>query len=388
MYRTIIMKYPLYIIVILISLGLQAQTALYNSGNIRIHDEGQMGFHTNLINDASFDQNVGLAGFYGTTSINVSGAFMPIFYDIEIFNDNGVFLNSSLALTNDANFVGGDVITPRNLENIYLNFIQNGDYFSISDATKVDGYAAITNKQFFSFPVGNLEKLRPLILNSNAVNTLAKCAYFFEDPNNPSTFGTSFNTTRKTRDVNIVSTTEFWHLAGNVPSTITISWDQDSNMSALTDAAYKIGITGWSKVGNQWVDLGSVAQGGDLSNGFVSSDVFVPDDYGAITFASLAIVTEIVNLDNYYLTPNNDGRNDALIIPELEQSPNNQLQIFDRFGLKVFDKANYTNEFRGFPNVGNVVVGEKNGLPAGVYFYLATLNDLGTEYQGFLYLRR
>tara|TARA_R110002051_G_scaffold167236_1_gene237984 strand:- start:508 stop:1656 length:1149 start_codon:yes stop_codon:yes gene_type:complete len=382
------MKNLFFISILLLSLVAQAQTALYNSGNIRIHDEGQIGFHTNLINDASFDQNVGLAGFYGTNAITISGAFMPIFYDIEFFNDNGVFLNTSMALTNDANFVSGDVITQRLLEDIYLNFIQNGDYFSASDVTKVDGYAAITNKQFFSFPVGNSEKIRPLILNSDAINTLAKCAYFFEDPNNPSTFNTSFNTTQKTRDVNVVSTTEFWHLTGNVPSTITISWDQESNMSALTDAAYKIGIAGWSKVGNQWVDLGSVSQGGDLIDGFVSSDVFVPDDYAAITFASLAIVTEILTLDNYYLTPNNDGLNDALIIPELEQSPNNHVQIFDRFGLKVFDKVNYTNEFRGFSNVGNVVVGEKNGLPAGVYFYLASLDDLGTEYQGFLYLRR
>ncbi|MET7030844.1 gliding motility-associated C-terminal domain-containing protein [Sediminicola luteus] len=382
------MKNIFFISFLFICLVAQAQTALYNSGNIRIHEEGQIGFHTNLINDASFDQNVGLAGFYGNLPISVSGAFMPIFYDIEFFNDNGVFLNTSMALTNDANFVSGDVITPRNLEDIYLNFIQNGDYFSVSDVTKVDGYAAITDKQFFSFPVGSSEQLRPLILNSNAVNSLAKCAYFMEDPNNPSAFATSFNTSRKTRDVDVVSTTEFWHLTGNVPSTITISWNQDSNISGLSDAAYKVGIAGWSKVGNQWVDLGSVAQGGDLTNGFVSSNEFVPDDYAAITFASLAIATEVVNLDNYYLTPNNDGLNDALVIPELEQSPNNHLQIYDRFGLKVFDKVNYTNEFRGFSNVGNVVVGEKNGLPAGVYFYLVTLNDLGTEYQGFLYLRR
>jgi gliding motility-associated-like protein len=382
------MKPNFFILLLFLNLFAQAQTALYNSGNIRIHQDGGIGFHTNLINDASFDQNVGLAGFYGTRAITVSGAFMPIFYDVEFFNDRGVILNTSMALTNDANFVSGDVITPRNLEDIYLNFIQNGDYFTTSVETKVNGYAAISNKQFFSFPVGNSEQYRPLIINSNAVNTLAKCAYFFEDPNNPSTFATSFNTTRKTRDVDVVSTTEFWHLTGNVPSTITISWNQDSNISGITDAAYKVGIAGWSKVGNQWVDLGALAQGGDLSDGFVSSNEFIPDDYAAITFASLAIPTEILTLDNYYLTPNNDGLNDALVIPELEQSPNNRIQIFDRFGLKVFDKINYTNEFRGFSNMGNVVFGKKNGLPAGVYFYLATLNDLGTEYQGFLYLRR
>ncbi|NNK21656.1 MAG: gliding motility-associated C-terminal domain-containing protein, partial [Flavobacteriaceae bacterium] len=43
-----------------------SQTALYNSGNLRIHQEGQLGFHTDLVNDGPFDENVGLTGFYGT----------------------------------------------------------------------------------------------------------------------------------------------------------------------------------------------------------------------------------------------------------------------------------------------------------------------------------
>ena len=86
----------LYILVFSFGLLTHAQTGLYNSGNIRIHDQGQLGFHTNLINDAAFDENVGLAGFYGTTLLNVSGAFMPTFFDTEIANSNGVFLQTGI----------------------------------------------------------------------------------------------------------------------------------------------------------------------------------------------------------------------------------------------------------------------------------------------------
>ena len=53
------MKKLVYILVFSFGLLTQAQTGLYNSGNIRIHDQGQLGFHTNLINDAAFDENVG-----------------------------------------------------------------------------------------------------------------------------------------------------------------------------------------------------------------------------------------------------------------------------------------------------------------------------------------
>ena len=80
----------------------------------------------------------------------------------------------------------------------------------------------------------------------------------------------------------------------------------------------------------------------------IESDSFVPDDYDIITIAGFAVPTRLIELDNYLVTPNGDGANDFLQIPELELSPNNRIRIFDRNGLKVFEKDNYTNEFTGF----------------------------------------
>ena len=103
------------VILLLLSItGLQAQPALHNTGNIRIHEEGQIGFHTNLINNAAFDENLGLVGFYGPGSISISGAFMPIFFDTEIANNDGVNLRTSVGVTNNTNFIAGDFISPRN----------------------------------------------------------------------------------------------------------------------------------------------------------------------------------------------------------------------------------------------------------------------------------
>ncbi|MGB5387832.1 MAG: gliding motility-associated C-terminal domain-containing protein, partial [Eudoraea sp.] len=178
----------------------QAQTALYNSGNIRIHQDGQLGFHTNLINNASFDENLGLAGFYGNSLISVSGAFAPVFFDTEIANDSGVQLNTSLNVINNTNFVVGDFSTPRNSVDIYYNFMQDAFYVGSGDGSKIDGYATITEQQSFTFPVGDSQQLRPLILNSDSANTFARCAYFFEDPNNPSTFP-GFDTDLKPRSI-------------------------------------------------------------------------------------------------------------------------------------------------------------------------------------------
>ncbi len=374
---------------ILLGIGLLAngQTALYNSGNLRIHEEGQIGFHTNLINDGPFDENLGLTGFYGTELITISGALSPILYDMELLNDRGVQLNTSLAVTNNTSFMVGDLITPRASPGINYNFLQNATHIGENNSSKVEGYAMISGKQDFSFPVGDVTQLRPLVINSNGSNAIALCAYFYEDPNNPSTFP-GFNTAIKPRSIFGISTTEFWRLEGSVLSRVTLSWNPRSNISGLTADVNSITIMGWSKAADQWVNLGRETLAGDLSQGIVSSAPFVPDDYEVLTFGSADVPEEFLTLDNFYLSPNGDGVNDFLDIPELEQSPNNSLEIYDRRGLRVFQMINYQDEFTGISNVDNLILNREIGLPEGLYFYIISMDDLGLEFQGFLFLER
>ncbi|WP_238719063.1 gliding motility-associated C-terminal domain-containing protein [Pelagihabitans pacificus] len=373
-------------LVVLLAGTSHAQTALQNAGNLRIHENGQLGFHTDLINNGILDENQGLVGFYGDNTIDVSGAVPATFNDVEFATSIATVLRTSLNVSNNANFITGNVLTPREESTVTLNFLENAFYNGEGDINKVDGYASITQQQNFTFPVGDFQQLRPLILESQGVNAFANCAYFSEDPNNPTTFATSFDTQNKPASLGEISTREFWRLEGSVPSTIQISWNAQSDMAALTDDVTTIVPVGWSKSANQWVSLGNSGGVGDLTEGFTTSISFVPDDYEIITFGGAGEPLEALDLGNYLVTPNGDGRNDVLEIPELEQSPNNTVRIFDRFGLKVFEKDNYTDEFDGFATTGTVVINKEKGLPSGVYFYVATLHDLGLEFQGFLYL--
>jgi gliding motility-associated-like protein len=374
-------------LLLLTSLFGYAQTALYNSGNLRIHNQGQIGFHTNLINDGIFDENAGLAGFYGLSNLSVSGALSPVLFDVEIVNTSGVFLNTSLSVANNTSFVAGDFITPRSVPAIYFSFLQEAFYTGEGNSSKIEGYAVGVNQESFTFPVGDVDQLRPLLLNSNSTNIQVKCAYFFEDPNSPSTFP-GFNTAIKPRTVNAVSTREFWRLEGSIPSRVTLNWNPRSDLSALTGDVNTITIMGWSKTGNQWLNIGRASVAGDLSQGIVSSALFVPNDFEVITFGSAAIAEEFLTLDDFFLSPNGDGINDVLEIIELEQSPNNSIQIYDRLGLKVFDMINYRNEFTGISNVDNFVINRDIGLPEGLYYYIISMDDLGLNFQGFLYLDR
>ena len=380
------MKSIISILALVLPIGVLAQTALYNSGNIRIHDEGQIGFHTDLINNAAFDQNLGLAGFYGSSMISVSGAFMPVFFDTEIANDNGVMLNTGISVSSNTNFVAGNFMTPRTQQDTYFNFLQDAFYVGEADLSKVDGYVTINNEQNFIFPVGDAVQLRSLTLNSAGTNTFAKCAYYLENATNPATFPESFDPTKKPRTMGDISQVEFWHLEGSVSSSIQISWNARSNMAALTEDVTKIIPVGWSIGGRSWVNLGAASVVGDLTQGFLISDNFVPDNYAVITFASEATAKELLTLDNYLVTPNGDGINDALYIEELELSDDDIISIYNRSGQKVYQESNYTNGFTGYSNLNNMVINRAAGLPNGVYFYIIEMKDLKLNYQGFLYL--
>ena len=85
------------------------------------------------------------------------------------------------------------------------------------------------------------------------------------------------------------------------------------------------------------------------------------------------------------MTPNGDGVNDYLVIDGIDNSPNNTLQIFNRYGIMVFSKKNYNNEFNGISNVGGVI-SKNSGLSSGIYYYIITLNEMNIKHQGYLYL--
>ena len=372
---------------LLMGSGLLAQPALQHYGNMQLHDGAQLGLHTNLVNQAPFDQNLGLLGFYGSTPLRVSGGFAPGAFDVEIANDAGVDLDLPIFIANNLNFISGDFRTDRTLADQYIGLLQDGFTVGESDASKVDGFVQGVQQPAFVFPVGDASQLRALTYQASGTVPVARCAYFREDPTVTTPYG-FFNPDLRPRTIEAVGQNEYWRLEGAVSGTVTISWNPQSNMAGIATDISQIVILGWNKSGGRWISLGTSSVAGDLMNGFAVSEPFFPDDFHVITFGSLSEIEEVASLPNYYVSPNEDGINDFLQIDELADSPNNQLRIYDRRGLLVFTQDNYTDQFNGISNVDGLVFDRDAGLPEGVYFYVVRLLDLGTEYQGFLYLRR
>ena len=384
-----LIKYILLSISLLIHLVTRAQDAFHNYCNLQIHNAAKVGFHLDLINNGSFDQNLGLVGFYGeNTSIKVSGAYSPVFYDTEIVVDKGLFLDTPIGVINNGNLVSGDVITPRNYTSVFPNFINDAFYVGENDVSMVDGYAAMTNKRVFTFPIGDDKRLRPLGINSAEMNSFVKCAYFYENPNTTSINGKNYQTNKTQSKYLSVSDKEFWHLEGDVLSTVTLTWDEWSNVSAFAEYISDIKVVGWHKEQKTWVNLGNTKVDGGIIYGSVSSELFIPNEYEIITLGGNDDKMEgfiTLELDNYFLTPNGDGQNDLLVLDGIEKSPSNSIQIFNRYGVMVYSKTNYQNDFNGVSN-RNSAINKGSGLDSGIYFYIVTLNDLRQKHQGYMYI--
>lgn len=89
------------------------------------------------------------------------------------------------------------------------------------------------------------------------------------------------------------------------------------------------------------------------------------------------------------ITPNGDGFNDVFTIKGIENFPDNNVQIFNRWGNVVFEKSGYDNGKSKESWEGQSNKGSDKMLPSGTYFYLLELNDeKGREFSGFVVLKR
>lgn len=212
----------------------------------------------------------------------------------------------------------------------------------------------------------------------------AKSAYFFENPNAPSTFSTVFDTNAFETDLTAISNLEFWHVETTVPAKVRLTWNAQSDIGNLVSEIENLRVVGWNILNQKWENLGNIAVDGTLEQGHLTSETFIPEAYGIVTFGS-GFSNEDIKLGNYLGSPNGDGVNDFLFFNEIALSPNNMLRIFNRWGREVYRAKNYSNLFDGKANVSSVV--KKNiALPAGVYFYTIELYDIELTHQGYLYL--
>jgi len=123
--------------------------------------------------------------------------------------------------------------------------------------------------------------------------------------------------------------------------------------------------------------------------GFVGTDTYTYTLSDANNLvASVTALTTIVVTPNEQrdiviyniITPDGDGRNDRWLIDYIDEYPDNEVLIFNRWG----DQLHY---FEGYDNStvvwdGTNRAGDK--LPAGTYYYIIKLRDVKKVYTGWV----
>jgi len=80
-------------------------------------------------------------------------------------------------------------------------------------------------------------------------------------------------------------------------------------------------------------------------------------------------------------SPNGDGVNDYFAILGIENFPNNEVCVFNRWGNRIFIKKGYTNA-DGWEGTW-----ESKNLPDGTYFYVIDDGE-GQKYSGYVQIQR
>ena len=147
-----------------------------------------------------------------------------------------------------------------------------------------------------------------------------------------------------------------------------------------------------SNVDYQWKDstgtlLGTNSNVLNVSDVIISSpeqEVF-PIKY-SLTVKSIATAcetTDFVTIESIYcniqkgISPDGNGSNDFF---DLKLMNVKNLEIFDRYGIKVYSQSNYTDQWKGQTDKGDE-------LPSATYYYVIELNK-GETKTGWIYLIR
>ncbi len=116
------------------------------------------------------------------------------------------------------------------------------------------------------------------------------------------------------------------------------------------------------------------------TQGATASDIDAGDYTVTVTDNSGCAVSKVFDLGctalipivvPQLITPNNDGKNDLWIIQNVEQYPDIQVWVYNRWGNLVYQSQPYQNDWNGYFTEGVKVNGP---LPASTYFYLIDTN--------------
>ncbi|MDM1346810.1 gliding motility-associated C-terminal domain-containing protein [Myroides marinus] len=351
-----------------------------NTAEGYVKNDGTVYYYSNFNNDNIYDHSTNAKGSKavfthfenGTGAQNITGNQLSNFYDVVLDNSTKEMafdLKNEMNVRGSVDFKDG-IIKVDSLKGM-LTFHQGAKALKPTDNSHAEGYVEKIGSEEFQYPKGDKGLYRyARITAPEHVKDAYEGKYNLDDK--------SFFRARNAKSgvINLLNEREYWTIdkgtdnsEGNIM--LTLSWDERTTpKELLTDPEKELHIVRWDAKQQLWVDEGGVV---DLAK----KEITTPANVRGYGFFTLATVKTDLILDGdiviYNLvTPDGDGKNDYFIIDNINKFPNNTVEIYNRWGVKVYDTKNYDsagNVFRGYSD-GRVTINRGDKLPTGTYFYI------------------
>ena len=338
----------------------------FNDGNIYIYG------HFNNDGVVDFYQNTGLTQFTGGSDQNISGAKVSYLYDVYFNNSSNTVpfkVSGSIDISGEADFYNG--ILDNDNYGGKITFNTDAFHINTSDYSHVDGPVNKFGNTEFTYPIGDggFYRFAGISAPSNTA-AIFEGKFYFE--NSDVLYPHKF----KAGVIQEIDNQEYWTIkkesSTNEEMLITLSWRDVTTPQPMIDAAQRDALTivRWNPDTNMWVDEGGAI---NLEAQTITTAV---NGYGVFTFGrvktDLVLSGDIVVYNS--VTPNGDGKNDYFFIDTSNSKDiyNLSVQVFNRWGVKVFESDNYGIDgdvFDGFSK-GRMTVDKSEQLPTGTYFYI------------------
>ncbi|MGG5507810.1 MULTISPECIES: gliding motility-associated C-terminal domain-containing protein [unclassified Myroides] len=364
-----------------------------NTEEGNVNNDGTAIYYNSFINDGAYGmtthKNTSVTlfttGENTTKAKQIAGNQLASFHHV-VFNSavNQVAfdLKNNIDVSGNVDFQNGIIQVDSTynpitkLSNGMFTFKKGATVEHVSDASHIQGAIEKIGNEAFTYPSGDKGKYRYARISAPKGTTdVFVGEYVYNDS---AFFDARPNAVGVVKQIN---KQEYWIIdKGSEKQSdvlITLSWDEDTTApDVLTNPEEDLHIVRWDPKQQLWVDEGGVV---DMSTKEVTT-VATVQGYGFFTLATVKKewVTEgdvvIYNL----VSANGDGKNDYFIIENIRNYPNNKVEIFNRWGTRVYETTGYDphgdgseNVFKGYSE-GKATLDKGSKLPSGTYYYVVT----------------
>ncbi|WPR70461.1 MBG domain-containing protein [Flavobacterium sp. NG2] len=136
-----------------------------------------------------------------------------------------------------------------------------------------------------------------------------------------------------------------------------------------------------------------------FADGFTPNQTPISASDSEVVEANIVLGCGSITVHNAF-SPNGDGINETFIIDNIDDVlcyPTNSVEIYNRWGVLVFETSGYDNVTKAFKGIseGRTTISQSSRLPAGTYFYILHYtsidglnNSTNNTKDGYLYLTR